>query len=861
MSVGKHERRRLGRSVRQPGVAAVALLLLLAAAVGAELTPFRSFRNFDKRNAPGLPQSTVSSLLQDEQGVLWIATLDGLALFDGTAVRPVAPQPGAPVHGALWALAQRRGSGLYVGGSTAVHVFDGESWQSLPAPEGADSLAEDVHGALWRVDQAGKVWWLAPTAPDGGEAQWRPPPFTPDVGGGVALAVGADGALWLAGRRAVFRRDGAGWGKVAADPAPAPVTALLVAADGTCWIGTESGRVYFARSGDGAWSGVELPAWTGGWIRALAEDRRGRVWAGGNEGGVAFGRAGERWSVWGADHGLHREGVLAILADREGTMWFAVNGHGLQQWIGEAWSHRVVWEGDAKWLERRSLVFGVAGTRDGRLLAAVFNRGLWRWDGREMRELGAAQGLVEDVRRAVEPEPGVVWAAGRYGLFESRGGAFRRVLEVPSGFVYGCLRAPDGTWYAHTSAAGIFRRTADGWRAAEELNRELPNANVRDLLWRGNGELWAATMGGVAVFDAGGGAHVLADDGDPSTPAGVNSLLEVDGEVWMGDFGGIRVWSDGGGADRGGAERRWAEDDGLPGHTIYALARAPGGAVWAGGAAGVGRWDGTAWTLYDTSNGLIEAECNLGGLWPAPDGSVYVGTMASLARFDAGVEPLPPAPLRLFWRRRPQPSSPQGEARLPASERSVRLAWIAPWLTPRRVEYRTRIPRLSPEWSPPQAEPGLTLESLGPGPWRVEVAARLVGEREWTEPIAAGFRIAPYFWETWTFYALCAAAALAAVVGAVRWRTRRLAARARARERAVREQVAQIKVLGGLLPICSSCKKVRDDAGYWRQIEIYIREHSEAEFSHGLCPDCFVEHYPEYAEVGAGARPGEGVLG
>ena len=55
-----------------------------------------------------------------------------------------------------------------------------------------------------------------------------------------------------------------------------------------------------------------------------------------------------------------------------------------------------------------------------------------------------------------------------------------------------------------------------------------------------------------------------------------------------------------------------------------------------------------------------------------------------------------------------------------------------------------------------------------------------------------------------------------------------------------------VKTLGGLLPICASCKKIRDDKGYWNQIETYIREHSQAEFSHGICPDCIEKLYPEY---------------
>lgn len=54
----------------------------------------------------------------------------------------------------------------------------------------------------------------------------------------------------------------------------------------------------------------------------------------------------------------------------------------------------------------------------------------------------------------------------------------------------------------------------------------------------------------------------------------------------------------------------------------------------------------------------------------------------------------------------------------------------------------------------------------------------------------------------------------------------------------LKESFAQIRVLRGLLPICAACKKVRDDKGYWQQIEEYIRDHSEADFSHCICPDC-----------------------
>jgi PAS domain S-box-containing protein len=64
----------------------------------------------------------------------------------------------------------------------------------------------------------------------------------------------------------------------------------------------------------------------------------------------------------------------------------------------------------------------------------------------------------------------------------------------------------------------------------------------------------------------------------------------------------------------------------------------------------------------------------------------------------------------------------------------------------------------------------------------------------------------------------------------------------------LQEALANIKTLRGLLPICSHCKKIRDDKGYWNQIESYIRDHSGAEFTHGMCPECMKKLYPDLVD-------------
>lgn len=84
------------------------------------------------------------------------------------------------------------------------------------------------------------------------------------------------------------------------------------------------------------------------------------------------------------------------------------------------------------------------------------------------------------------------------------------------------------------------------------------------------------------------------------------------------------------------------------------------------------------------------------------------------------------------------------------------------------------------------------------------------------------------------------------VLGIARDVTERKEAEARQKKliEELQAALAQVRTLSGLLPICASCKKIRDDKGYWNEVELYIQEHSTAEFTHSLCPDCLKKLYP-----------------
>jgi phosphoserine phosphatase RsbU/P len=73
----------------------------------------------------------------------------------------------------------------------------------------------------------------------------------------------------------------------------------------------------------------------------------------------------------------------------------------------------------------------------------------------------------------------------------------------------------------------------------------------------------------------------------------------------------------------------------------------------------------------------------------------------------------------------------------------------------------------------------------------------------------------------------------------------------------LQKALAEIKTLRGIIPICSFCKKIRDDKGYWNQIEVYVKKHSEADFSHSYCPECAKIHYPDLFKRKKPGPPGQ----
>ena len=758
--------------------------MLCAPLFGDEWCPTRSFRMFGKQNWRGLPQSSVTAIAQDADGLLWIGTLDGTATFDGRTITPVPAVPGAPLRGVIAAIVAGK-KNVYVASAAGVHVFDGSSWRLLTTRKAATAIAETSDGTLWMADVEGALWSL-----DTSRDVWHLRTHL----GAKALALAAGNDLWVATEQTAVRlRDGR-FEPVSGAPLPGRPVAITVARDGRVWIATVAGTVHWTSGAEG-WHQAAFTPWPRGVFRSIAEDRKGRIWAVANGGHLAFGNAEMPWTVWDTRHGPFEPGIVAVFGDREGSVWFGLNAVGLAQWIGEPWSHRTTID-PANPVRTTFAGFGVSrGLAPHSLIVSIFQSGFLRLGADDFRQYGAKDGLTEDVRTAVEAEPRMFIAGTRFGIFEAMPGQpFKQVLKLPSGFVMALFRSPEGKWYAASSTAGVFVREEGAWHPAEAINRELEDPHVRDMKWCANGELWVATLRGITIYRGDAAEHLK----DPALPESVNAILEGVGqapspvaapvasatdrrgrlsytdEMWVGGTGGVAV-------RRSGKWQKMTDADGVPGQTVYSLGRGADGAIWAGGSAGIGRYLDGRWTVWDSREGLIQEECNLNGLVVDDDGVVYVGTMGGLARFDPHVTSVPPPPLKVKWR----------EAKV--TDRALRLAWSAPWLGPHPLQFRVRVPRLRDAWSAPTSEDHLDIENLGAGDWRVEVQARVEGTNEWTTPIAMNVNVPPFWYETIPTRLAMAALLIGLIYAAVRLRLRALHNRAAELEATVRERTVELR--------------------------------------------------------------------
>jgi diguanylate cyclase (GGDEF)-like protein len=788
-----------------------------------------AFRVFT--DAEGLPHNTVHAIRLDRSGLLWIATQDGAACYDGRSWRVVdMPQPARsnfvrsilPANdGSLWFATQANG----------VHQLIDGGWARLPGyPDGRDFAR--VNALLETVDpDGGRVLWIG--THDGGVLRC--------AGGRCDAFAEADG---LPARRV--------WA-LHAEPAVGRGT--------TIWAGTESG---LARLAPGA---VRFEPVTGfprvsvnSLLTTVASDGRRVLWVGTYGAGLGVFEAG-RWRVLGSAEGLPSEFVTSLAGSRFGGsgtgVWVGTDGGGLARIDGGSLLTIDVRSG----LPTNAVysVFEIAvadgtpslwvGTRNGGL--ARLTEGAWR----RVRPIAAApRAPVTGFAETVDPNGTPVYWLGTDGgglarldrngttVFDQARGS------LPIDAVVCVLASGDETTlWVGTRNGGLARLRRGIWQTVSTATGELPNDLVQTLLETedrtGGRTLWVGTRGGLARLQ--GGRWTTLDRAAGLASDSVLALLEtVDAKaartLWIGTADGLARLSDGAvvvdpisevlpnrsvlslhASSSAGRRSLWIGTDGggllrvdldgvtapllldtnsrpaLPSNTIYHVLEDRAGRLYLLTNRGVVRLTrdpdpepgALAYEVfvYGGDDGLPAGQCNRGAGLVDRRGRVWAGTIAGAALLDPDREVIDGTPKRLYVQgsagRPPRPLD--DGASLTYRERPLLFDYaLLSFFRERDTRYRTQLAGLDDAPSEWTADAKREYPTLPDGDYVFRVWGRDYAGNV-TGPIELAFAVRPAPWNSWWANILYLFGLAAIILAGIRLRLR-------AHQRRERELVALV---------------------------------------------------------------------
>ena len=677
------------RLIRQPvaelrrRLALLLLACLLSPLAWADALQELRFKRIDERQ--GLPDASVVAFAQDERGLIWMATVNGLARWDGQQMRSFVHDPARAdslSHGMVWSIHRQQGA-LWLGTSRGLDRLDlaSERIERLPVPEGVPTARSYVVAVRQRDAQsiwvgfAGGLYWMDLatrrfTAVD-----------APDVGALRDLVVDAQGGVWVAQGTTVrlVHQDGSAGpqldlagGLQGSERARFSIRTLMLDAQRRLWASSPQGmQVLSLRDG-------QLHPEPLAMLQQLPKaasygmlcDRDGDVWiAYAFDGGLwhwspRSGRLRQSRHQDSIGHSLSIDSLAGLFQDRAGNLWVGSWGGGVNVAdlgaSGFSSYQRVA--GDAQSLTTSGVGAVLPAGPDEvwlGLFAGALNR-LHLPSGR-VQAYAASEVGENNIKSLAHAGPGQLWIGGQDGLtlFDIERRRHQRIdlgNETVAGASIAALLvdAQQRLWIA--TAAGIHRREPDGrlktFRAAPRAGG-LVNEIVDSLLLDRAGNLWAGSKAGMARWDASNDVFVAQAQG---TPTGVRQMLQAaDGRIWLATDQGLAEW-----LQRDGA---WVMEPrsaalGVPPGWVMNVLEDSRARLWLGMQQGLVRVDlATARSrLYPMHEGHVGSGFGYGTQARMPDGSLLFASAGLLRVQPERVADAPPAPpvllsdLRLFNR-------------------------------------------------------------------------------------------------------------------------------------------------------------------------------------------------------------------
>jgi PAS domain S-box-containing protein len=779
---------------------ALALLLcLLFAGPTLALAPDKAIADYavdfwqDAQDGSGLPQRSVTAILQTSDGYLWLGTKGGLARFDG--VRFVTyddKRPNQLAESEVWALAEDKDGSLWIGtyGGGLSHLKEGVFERTkieLPSAF-VTRLVMSPDGALWIGTNGGLV-----RRKDGRSEVFRTAEGLPS-NVVTALHLDQDGTLWIGTEKGLASYLN---GRIIDDTRhqPAlvgPVSAIAGGGREGLWLGlwqTSQGfglRRYHAGAVTSFTTREGLPSDA---VTSLLIDKHGMLWIG-TLAGICRHRNGRFEQYYTELAGSGVRGVLervsarnvqALQLDREGSLWVGTRFDGLLRLRDVPFS---------------ALTFGPSGSANNDVRTILEDHrgvvwlgaasGLWRVEGESRISIVLPGGVGGDAL-AEDPE-GSLWVGTEAGVFALRNGQPARTgnAVLDRVVVSALLADSGGSLWIGSRSDGLYRFGA-GLLTHFTPQDGLLGSQVRALARDSRGHLWVGTKdGGVSCLRSG---RFTTFDASRGLASGAVQALLVDRDdtVWVGTRRGLaRIKND--------KVAMLTVQNGLPANYFFQIVEDDRQALWLNYGSGVTRVTKDALNaVADGKVTQLEAQVFAGEsgmhstFLTAPnqplaartrDGSVWFPTAYGAARVNPAAMPhndVAP-PVRVEELRADGRMLPSHEGlRVPAGNGNLEIHYTGlSFLAPERVHFKYKLEGLDKNWQDAQTRRVAYFTNVPPRTYRFRVIAFNNDGVPSTEEAALVFTVLPHWWQSRWFFAFAAVFILGLAFAAYAWRVNAL---------------------------------------------------------------------------------------
>lgn len=813
----------------------------------------------------GLVQSQVQSLVQDNDGNLWIGTLAGLSRYDGLTFQNFSKKDGLVEDWVTVAYKDSKGDiwfGHWAGGVSRYNSqnkkFESINLEEYTRFRTITAIVEDSQGFFWFATEGSGIFIYDPV---------KNSKFVLNVKDGLAsanvydLALDSSGNMWIATDHGITICD------TKADISSPTSFVSLNAARGfpsdviTSFALANKGTEMWVGTGDKGVVALQLPA---GFVNrnaptllptmrifgpaqglgadfaeTILEDSRGNIWVGTTGGGAT--RITPRPSSnrldaldlavvknYNTRQGLNYFNVKAILEDREGNIWIGTDV-GLNQYRGERFqlfdkqdglNNDIVW---ATLVDSKGNVW--LGTNDG-----LTKLSFYTVPGTEERKFtthnySTADGLGSNVILSLhEDDAGTIWVGTGFGGVSrlSPGASQFETFGTSSGL------ANDVVYAINSDQKGnIWIGTKEGASKFDPVTKTFRNYTTEDGLGGNNvyrifrdsrGNIWFGALGGyLSVYD--GKGFTKYDETSGIVHRFILCINEdKDHNIWFGAYGGGVYLFD------GRSFRNFSTKSGLTTESPYAIICDNDNNIWVGNSRGLDRFNRTDSTFshFGRAEGFLGVEVNPNAASIGKDGCLWFGTIMGAVKFDPKenrkntVEPITSlSGLKIFMRDADFPE----DARFSYDQNHLTFSFVGISLTnPEKVKYQYMLEGFDKDWSPvPVHYNQAVYSNLPPGEYTFMVRAYNNDGVVNKEPVKYKFFVRPPFWQTATFYVLMTLFVVFSIYGADKWRTRNLKRQKKILEEKVEQRTLELALKNEEL--AQKNKEVTDSIRYAKRLQ------------------------------------------